>query len=114
MRNGNLPGSCSIPKPSRRRTWHQALRLISTSVLLFPAALITQQYQQTIVVSATQAEGTNPLDPDLKNPWGIARDTGTPWWVSRNVTGVSTLNDSSRAQRLLCVTIQPTPPSTVS
>src|SRR5258707_1803802 len=113
MRNGNLPGSCSIPKPSRRRTWHQALRLSATSVLLFPAALIAQQYQQTILVSATQAEGTNPLDPDLKNPWGIARGTGTPWWVSDNATGVSTLYDGSGAKQLLTVTIPPTPPATV-
>ena len=113
MRNRNLPGSCSIPKPSRRRTWHQALRLISTSVLLFPAALIAQQYQQKNLVSATQTEGTNPLDPDLKNPWGIARGTGAPWWVSDNATGVSTLYDGSGAKQSLRVTIPATPPATV-
>jgi uncharacterized protein (TIGR03118 family) len=105
MRNRNLPGSSSIPKPSRRRPWHQALRLISASVLLFPAALIAQQYQQKILVSATQAEGTNPLDPDLKNPWGIARGTGSPWWISDNVTGVSTLYDGKGVKQSLRVTI---------
>src|SRR5260370_3393021 len=105
MRNRNLPSSCSIPKPSRRRPWHQALRVISTVVLLFPAALIAQQYQQTILVSATQAEGTNPLDPDLKNPWGIARGTGSPWWISDNVTGVSTLYDGKGVKQSLRVTI---------
>src|SRR5260370_39485994 len=113
MRNGNLPGSCSILKPSRRRTWHQALRLISTSVLLFPTALMAQQYQQKNLVSATQTEGKNPLDPDLKNPWGIARGTGAPWWVSDNATGVSTLYDGSGAKQSLRVTIPATPPATV-
>src|SRR5260370_37657060 len=105
MRNRNLPSSCSIPKPSRRRPWHQALRLIAASVLMFPAALIAQQYQQKILVSATQAEGTNPLDPDLKNPWGIARGTGSPWWISDNVTGVSTLYDGKGVKQSLRVTI---------
>jgi uncharacterized protein (TIGR03118 family) len=113
MRNGNLTGSCSNPKPSRRRTWHQALRLISASVLLFPAALMAQQYKQTILVSATQAEGKNPLDPDLKNPWGIARGTDAPWWISDNATGVSTLYDGSGAKQSLRVTIPATPPATV-
>ena len=113
MRNGNLTGSCSNPKPSRRRTWHQALRLISASVLLFPAALMAQQYKQTILVSATQAEGKNPLDPDLKNPWGIARGTGSPWWVSDNATGVSTLYDGLGAKQGLRVTIPATLPATV-
>jgi uncharacterized protein (TIGR03118 family) len=105
MRNRNLPGSRSIPKSSRRRTWYQALRLISTFVLLSPAALIAQQYQQTILVSPSQTEGTNPPDPNLKNPWGIARGTGTPWWVSDNVTGVSTLYDGSGAKQSLTVNI---------
>jgi uncharacterized protein (TIGR03118 family) len=113
MRNRNIPGSRSIPKPSRRRTWYQALRLISTFVLLFPAALIAQQYQQKILVSPTQTEGTNPPDTNLKNPWGIARGTGSPWWVSDNATGVSTLYDGSGANQGLTVTIPPTPPATV-
>lgn len=105
MRNRNHPVSCSIPKSSRTRTWYQALRLISTFVLLSPAALLAQQYQQTILVSSTQTEGTNPADPNLKNPWGIARGTGSPWWVSDNVTGVSTLYDGSGAKNSLTVTI---------
>jgi uncharacterized protein (TIGR03118 family) len=101
----NLPVSCSIPKSSRTRTWYQALRLISTFVLLFPAALIAQQYHQKILVSSTQTEGTNPADPNLKNPWGIARGTGSPWWVSDNATGVSTLYDGSGAKQTLTVKI---------
>jgi len=101
----NLPVSCSIPKSSRTRTWYQALRLISTFGLLSPAALIAQQYQQKILVSPSQTEGTNPADPNLKNPWGIARGTGSPWWVSDNATGVATLYNGSGAKQSLTVTI---------
>lgn len=113
MRNGNLAGSLSIPKPLRRSTWYQALRLTSTLVLLSPTALIAQQYQQTILVSPSQTEGTNPADPNLKNPWGIARGTGGAWWVSDNTTGVSTLYDGSGAKQSLTVTIPHTPQATV-
>jgi uncharacterized protein (TIGR03118 family) len=31
------------------------------------------------------------LDPNLKNPWGITRSSGSPWWVSNNNSGTSTL-----------------------
>ncbi|HUE65637.1 MAG TPA: TIGR03118 family protein [Rhizomicrobium sp.] len=30
-------------------------------------------------------------DPNLKNPWGLAESTGSPFWVGDNATGVSTL-----------------------
>ena len=34
------------------------------------------------------------LDPNLKNPWGITRSSsGSPWWVSNNNSGTSTLYD---------------------
>jgi uncharacterized protein (TIGR03118 family) len=74
---------------------------------------MAQQYKQTILVSPTQTEGKNPPDPNLKNPWGIARGTGGPWWVSDNVTGVSTLYDGSGANQGLVVTIPATPPATL-
>src|SRR5882672_1311581 len=31
------------------------------------------------------------LDPDLVNPWGISMSGGSPFWVSNNGTGTSTL-----------------------
>jgi len=35
------------------------------------------------------------LDPNLVNPWGIASGPATPFWVSDNGTGVSTLYDTA-------------------
>ena len=43
-----------------------------------------QHYHQTTLV-------TNASDSALVNPWGISRSSGSPWWVSDNATGVSTL-----------------------
>src|SRR5947209_12426940 len=31
------------------------------------------------------------LDPHLINPWGISESTGSPFWISDNNAGVSTL-----------------------
>jgi uncharacterized protein (TIGR03118 family) len=90
----------------------RALNIVSAFVMLLPAAALAQQYQQTNLVSDIQAEGTNPgnpADPDLKNPWGMARGTTSPWWVSDNMAGVSTLYNGSGVKQSLRVTIPHTP-----
>ncbi len=71
----------------------RAFSLVSAFVLLSPAALVAQQYQQTNLVSDISGFGATTIDPHLKNPWGITRGTTTPWWVSDNRTGFSTLYD---------------------
>src|ERR1700726_1386927 len=71
--------------------WHRAVPFLSAFMLIWPTALFAQHYQQINLVSDTAVEGTNPPDPNLKNPWGIARGTISPWWASDNRTGVSTL-----------------------
>jgi len=46
-------------------------------------------------------------DPDLVNPWGLARSAGSPWWAADNGTGLSTLYKGSGAKQGLVVTIPP-------
>src|SRR5205085_2920948 len=46
--------------------------------------------------------------PQLVNPWGIATTPTSPFWVSDNHAGVSTLYDSAGVKQALVVTI-PTP-----
>jgi uncharacterized protein (TIGR03118 family) len=71
---------------------YRALSLVSACVLASPATLFAQQYQQTNLVSDLGTLGAQTVDPNLKNPWGIARGpSGNPWWVSNEKTGVSTL-----------------------
>src|SRR5579859_190002 len=59
-------------------------------LLCRPACTLAQHYQQTNLVSDIM--GMAPLtDPNLKNPWGLTRSSGSPWWVSNNNSGTSTL-----------------------
>jgi len=57
---------------------------------LLPAAAFGQHYTQTNLVS--DISGTTP-DTNLVNPWGLTRGPATPFWVSNNGTGTSTLYD---------------------
>ena len=54
-------------------------------------------------------------DPNLVNAWGLTRGPGTPWWVSDNGTGLSTLYKGDGSAVPLVVTIPPpaggTPPA---
>jgi uncharacterized protein (TIGR03118 family) len=47
------------------------------------------------------------IDPNLQNPWGIATSATSPFWVSANGAGVSTLYNGSGAALPLVVTIPP-------
>jgi uncharacterized protein (TIGR03118 family) len=59
-------------------------------LLCRPACTLAQHYQQTNLVSDIM--GMAPLtDPNLKNPWGLTRSSSSPWWVSNNNSGTSTL-----------------------
>src|SRR5207244_7137135 len=58
-----------------------------------------QHYKQTNLVSDLASISTpNPPDPSLKNPWGLTRSPGgSPWWVSNNNSGTSTLYNGAGA-----------------
>jgi uncharacterized protein (TIGR03118 family) len=47
------------------------------------------------------------LDPNLANPWGISFSPTSPFWISDNHTGLSTLYDGAGVPRSLVVTIPP-------
>ena len=53
------------------------------------ATLATNSYLSTPLT--TNSSGGAFVDPNLVNPWGLARSSGGPWWVSDNGTGLSTL-----------------------
>src|SRR5882672_2514191 len=70
--------------------------LLFPSLVLFvlPALTFAQHYQQTSLVSDIMGMAPT-FDPNLKNPWGITRSSGSPWWVSNNNSGTSTLYDGT-------------------
>jgi uncharacterized protein (TIGR03118 family) len=55
-------------------------------------------YQQTDLV-------TSATDPDLVNPWGISFSGASPFWVSDNGTGKSTLYNSAGVKQGLVVSM---------
>jgi uncharacterized protein (TIGR03118 family) len=49
----------------------------------------------------------NPDNPDLINPWGISHSPTSPFWLSDNGTGLSTLYNGAGVKQALVVTIAP-------
>ncbi len=77
------------------------LPAFALSLFLLPSVTQAQHYTQKNLVSdvsqPNNADGTKVLvDPNLKNPWGLTRNTGSsPWWVANNNSGTSTLYDGN-------------------
>ena len=102
----------------RKATYHSQLvrRLavwVSLSLALGVSAFAQdslQQYTQTNLVSS-QAGVALSVDPDLVNSWGVSRSSGSPWWVSDNGTGKSTLYTSAGTKEGLIVTVPSGDPS---
>lgn len=67
-------------------------------------SVFAQHYVQKNLVSDIAAMASTK-DSNLVNPWGISRSSGSPWWVSDNGTGLSTLYDGTGAVKALVVTI---------
>jgi uncharacterized protein (TIGR03118 family) len=84
----------------RRSTLATALVAAFISYLATPAAVKTGGYKPTDLVvnksPLTDKNGivhsSNQVDPNLLNPWGVTEiPTGSPFWISDNGAGVSTL-----------------------
>src|SRR5271169_5317216 len=75
----------------QRRTIAFALALGFALMLVSSAALA--QYQLTNL-SSNQVKAAHHDDPLLVNAWGLVHAPGSPWWVSDNKSGWSTLYDS--------------------
>ena len=94
----------------RLRNWMDAAgtAVLALIFLLLAASNgLAQHYQRTDLTTdnATVSPTAPNVDPNLVNPWGIARSSGSPWWISDNGTGLSTLYDSTGLPKSLVVTI---------
>jgi uncharacterized protein (TIGR03118 family) len=79
-------------------------------LLTMQAVCFAQHYTQTNLVSNTS--GVAPVtDPQLVNPWGLSRSSSSPWWISDNATGLSTLYNGAGAKQSLVVTIPQADPN---
>jgi len=76
----------SFPKQQARPAlW--AFTLLALSLALVPAAQ-AQKFTRNDLVDQTK-------DPNLINAWGMSRSSSSPWWVSDNGTGLTTLYDGA-------------------
>jgi uncharacterized protein (TIGR03118 family) len=90
-------------------------RLCTTCALMIAALLalsalgMAQTYQQTNLVSDIQGLAQNPPngqpDTQLVNPWGLIASPTSPWWISDNNAGVSTLYNGQGVKQGLVVNI---------
>src|ERR1700757_2069009 len=81
---------------------------IAMLAFVFSSVAFGQHFQQTdLVADSKSISSTATIDPNLVNAWGLARGSGSPWWVSDNGTGLSTLYDGMGAIVPLVVTIPP-------
>src|SRR6516225_3553763 len=82
-------------------------------VLLLPGSLMAQRYLRADLTVDTQAVSPSApnVDSNLVNAWGLSRGSGSPWWISDNGTGVSTLYNAAGVPQPLVVKI-PTPDGT--
>lgn len=90
-----------------------ALPIIGVSVG-FASAAPKNNYQATILVGNESDEGFPVVDPLLVNAWGIAATDSSPWWVSNNGTGTSTLYTGAGVKRPLEVMVPGAPTGMVS
>ena len=74
----------------------------------FGAASASSAYRQINLTSNVPGMAQH-TDPNLVNAWGVAFFSGGPFWVSDQVTGLSTLYDSLGNPQSLVVTIPAAP-----
>ena len=76
---------------------------LGLAVLLVSSAAMAQ-YQVTNLVSNQKGQATH-TDPLLVNSWGLVFAPGSPFWISDNKTGFSTLYDGSGTPQSLQVVV---------
>ena len=78
--------------------------VVALAILVLPGLAFAQHYKQTNLVSDLGTVGALHVDPNLRNPWGLSRspfnpvtNSGSPWWVSDNGAGKTSLYDGTGA-----------------
>jgi len=75
------------------------------ALLVMLSAPAQAQYHLKNLVSNQLDSHAPTIDPLLANPWGLPRSASSPWWLSDNDTGWSTLYTATGTQESLKVVI---------
>jgi uncharacterized protein (TIGR03118 family) len=82
------------------------LCLAGAAWLVLSAGPLASAQHYTEVNLVANTSGVAPVtDPKLVNPWGLSRTSSSPWWISDNGTGLSTLYNGAGTINPLVVTI---------
>jgi hypothetical protein len=76
-----------------------------TLTMSLSSAVLAQHYTQ-VNLDANVSGVAEATDAQLVNGWGLARGSGSVWWVSDEATGLATLYDGPGTKQTLVVTIQ--------
>src|SRR5271165_2348590 len=95
------PQKLNCPQ-TNRLVLSAALVLLAIAMVSLPAA--AQRATPTILTSDIPNVGTFN-DLNLVNPWGLVASAASPWWVSDNGSGHSTLYDGTGSPKALVVSI---------
>jgi uncharacterized protein (TIGR03118 family) len=94
------------PDRSRKKNIAAALGIVALCLAAqnLPAQSKSNTFLQTNLVSDLPGMAIH-TDADLVNPWGISSSSGSPFWVSDNGTGVSTLYNTFGVKQGLVVSM---------
>jgi uncharacterized protein (TIGR03118 family) len=87
------------------QVWRTAVAACVGLVLLMFSTPTQAQYRLTNLVSNQLDAHAANTDPLLSNAWGLARGATSPWWVSDNLSGWSTLYNAAGTPQALKVLI---------
>ena len=87
-----------------RDTQFRYTHLCLLAFSLTPAMLVADTFVQTNLVSDVSGLAAT-TDPNLKNPWGFSYSATSPFWVSNQGSGNSTLYDGAGNPAALVVTV---------
>jgi uncharacterized protein (TIGR03118 family) len=91
--------------PAARTLRSHLLPVITTGLVLCVNARSENRYLQHNLVSDIPGIA-DFLDPDLKNPWGIAASPTSPLWLSNNHSGTAKIYDTSGKPATLVVNLR--------
>lgn len=107
---------CLLPTPRRLLATLIPVTLLLLLVLSSTAFAQTNAgsgvYKQTNLTSDISGMALH-TDPHLVNPWGISFSSASPFWISDNNSGFSTLYDGQGKPNSLVVTIPPAQGGTI-
>ncbi len=81
------------------------------ALFMFLSSAVFAQHYTQVNLDSNVTGAAETTDPQLINAWGLARSSGSTWWVSDEATGFATLYNGAGAKQSLVVTIPKSNPS---